>query len=180
MGAKPSPAITQLTSIPETSRLPTDFLARTTYTEAMLVCPVDKTLTPLDACFAIFGHRPLWMKLIFQIRNAAASALGLESSSWRDLFAVTRSGQYHQNDKILGWHVYQTDPGELIVGRDNKHLDFRVSLLCQDDDNQRHLIVSTLVAPRNRFGQRYLAAILPFHRQGFAFLIRRAMRDGRL
>jgi len=48
---------------------------------------------------------------------------------------------------------------ELIAGFNDKHLDFRVSVISQDGQ----VFLATWVHPNNIGGQIYLKVILPFH-----------------
>ncbi|SCB48421.1 Protein of unknown function [Bradyrhizobium shewense] len=55
--------------------------------------------------------------------------------------------------------------GELVVGEDDRHLDFRVAILLRTGAaGGRDLVVVTVVHCHNRLGRTYLAAIAPFHR----------------
>jgi hypothetical protein len=63
-------------------------------------------------------------------------------------------------------------PSEAILGQEDRHLDFRISLLV----DQQRLTVSTLVRPHNMFGVLYLACILPFHHLIVFVTLRRMVR----
>jgi hypothetical protein len=53
----------------------------------------------------------------------------------------------------------------LVLGEDDRHLDFRVAIqLHTDAANGRELIVGTVVHCHNRLGRIYLRTIAPFHR----------------
>ncbi|MEL6644807.1 MAG: DUF2867 domain-containing protein [Pseudomonadota bacterium] len=71
-------------------------------------------------------------------------------------------------DKLGIFPVEQETERELIVGFDDKHLNFRVSVLCED--GLVHL--ATWVRPHNFGGRAYLTAVLPFH----VLIIRNALR----
>ena len=54
--------------------------------------------------------------------------------------------------------------GELVVGEDDRHLDFRVAILLRTGAAAgRELVVVTVVHCHNRLGRTYLAVIAPFH-----------------
>ena len=69
---------------------------------------------------------------------------------------------------------------ELVGGRDDKHLDFRLSLLKQVDGDPASVVVSTVCVVHNNFGKRYLFFVVPFHRWGVQRLIARAISAGRM
>lgn len=62
-------------------------------------------------------------------------------------------------DRIGIFPVKQETENELIAGFDDKHLNFRVSVL----SNQGQISLATWVAPHNMGGKIYLAVIMPFH-----------------
>ncbi len=56
---------------------------------------------------------------------------------------------------------------EVILGEDDKHLNFRVSLFLDhqiNDPNKKHLTVSTTVEFNNWFGRIYFLPVRPFHK----------------
>jgi len=63
------------------------------------------------------------------------------------------------SDKIGIFPVESETEHELIAGFNDKHLDFRVSVLSQ----QGHVYLATWVHPHNFGGKFYLKAIMPFH-----------------
>ena len=70
---------------------------------------------------------------------------------------------------------------EIVLGEDDKHLDFRLSLLCSPasaQSPQRRLILSTAVHCHNRLGRFYITLIAPFHRRIVRACLRQAARAG--
>ena len=77
--------------------------------------------------------------------------------------------------------VYSTSPTEVVLGEDDKHLDFRLSVLCSGQSSpgaKRHLILSTVVYCHNRLGRLYIFLIAPFHRLVVQSSLRSAARVG--
>ena len=50
----------------------------------------------------------------------------------------------------------------MILGTDDRHLDFRVSILRSEAKDL--VAISTWVRPHNNLGRAYLAMVYPFHR----------------
>ena len=71
---------------------------------------------------------------------------------------------------------------EIILGENDSHPDFRVSVLQQTrnthDGRTRYLILSTVVRCHNRLGRFYILAIAPFHRLVVRSTLQRAARVG--
>ena len=66
------------------------------------------------------------------------------------------------------------------AGRDNKHMDFRLSVLKTRDDGKTSVVVSTVCTVHNVFGRIYLFLIVPFHRSGVQSLMSNAVAANRL
>jgi hypothetical protein len=52
---------------------------------------------------------------------------------------------------------------EIVLGEDDRHLDFRLSLLRRNSPTGTQLIATTVVHSHNAFGLTYLNVIRPFH-----------------
>ncbi|MGJ4929620.1 DUF2867 domain-containing protein [Bradyrhizobium sp. HKCCYLS2038] len=170
----------QETSFPIVSLIDQALLLRCDYRESIAIDLSRPDVCPVDAFFAIFGHRPGWLKAILIVRNALVAPFGLEVTSRRDLLSVARKSDYAEGESLVGWTIFAHTPDELIVGRNNAHLDFRVSLLRDDPKRQARMVISTVCDAHNAFGVAYLKAVLPFHKRGFRWLISRARAGGRL
>jgi hypothetical protein len=69
--------------------------------------------------------------------------------------------------------VLRRTPDEVLVGLDDRHLNFRATVgVSQRTDGRSELVVTTAVLFHNASGRRYLAVIKPFHRR----LVPSAMR----
>lgn len=139
----------------------------------------DKGL--VDVFFALFCHHPPWMKVILIVRNGLARWLaGLDVPTVSEVLHPRMKDCYVVGDKIGVWPLYALSENELVAGRDNKHLDFRLSLLRVGADANAGIVVSTVCSVHNTFGKAYLWLIVPFHRLGVRTLIERAAAAGRL
>ncbi len=133
-----------------------------------------------DIFLDLFGHHPAWVKTILLARNRLAAACGLDVPEASDIKNPTLKSSYHVGDVIGPWPIFSLTDDELVAGRNNKHLDFRLSLLREERDGQAHVIVSTLCDVHNLAGKIYLFFIIPFHKWGVKFIMARAVRAGRL
>jgi len=83
--------------------------------------------------------------------------------------------------RISFFKVYSTSKTEIVLGEDDKHLDFRVSVLCSDERSPeigQQLILSTVVNCHNLLGRTYILIIAPFHRMVVKASLRRAANLG--
>lgn len=134
----------------------------------------------IDIFFSIFGHHPRWIKLTLVARNRIAKACGLKVPTDEEVMESSRKAVYEVGDTIGPWPIFSVSEHELIAGRDNGHLDFRLSVLRELDGHSPSVVVSTVCIVHNGFGKAYLFFIVPFHKWGVKFLIARALRAGRL
>lgn len=134
----------------------------------------------VDVFFALFGHTPLWMKLLLIVRNSAAKLCGLEAPSVGEIMRPTVRSEYRVGEKIGPWPIFILADDEIVAGRNNKHLDFRLSVLKTRDGDATSVVVSTICNVHNLFGKIYLFFIVPFHRTGVRSLMSNAVAAKRL
>ena len=134
----------------------------------------------IDVFLAIFGHHPLWMKVILIVRNRIASFCGLAAPTASEIMNPAIRSSYAVGDRIGVWPIYYLTDTELIAGRNNRHLDFRLSVLRETDGKTASVVVSTVCVVHNVYGKVYLVFIVPFHRWGVRHLMSNAIRAGRL
>lgn len=105
------------------------------------------------------GQMPSWVKRLMQLRNAIVGLFGLKTGD----VGTTHDqmpDKLEVGDKMGVFRVCYISEDEIILGEDDKHLDFRISILKSDTGS----ILSTWVRPHNIFGKAYLTIIMPFHR----------------
>jgi hypothetical protein len=83
-------------------------------------------------------------------------------------------------DKIGPWPIFFIGDNEIVAGRNNKHLDFRLSVLRLTDGDAESVVVSTVCSVHNLAGKIYLFFIVPFHRTGVQSLLANAVVAKRL
>ena len=124
----------------------------------------------------LFSNQPAWIGILTNIRDAIVSRFGLKTAS-----RLARLPSDVNAKRISFFKVYSTSETEIVVGEDDKHLDFRVSLLCSTGTGPQAghtLTASTVVQCHNLLGRSYLFAIAPFHRLVVKASLRRAAEIG--
>lgn len=117
---------------------------------------------------AIFAVQPGWAMALMRIRNGVVRPLGLKTEAGqRDMTKLGRIGLFP---------VLAESPQEVLMGLDDRHLDFRVAVSLQADGAGSQVTVTTVVQTNNRLGRFYLAVILPFHRLIVGSMLSRAAR----
>ncbi len=129
---------------------------------------------------ALFGHAPLYVKVLLVIRNWLAGLAGLDVPTIDDIMHVRIEGTYRAGDRIGPWPVYACTDHEIVAGRDNRHLDFRLSVLREASPGPDRVTVSTICTVHNLAGKIYLFFVVPFHRFGVKRLIANAVAAHRI
>jgi Protein of unknown function (DUF2867) len=167
-------------NVPSSSMLNRD-LIDSSYFHDSYRAPLTRTdLGIADIFFAVFGHSPLWVKVLLIVRNAVARLAGLEAPTVAEIMKPEIRSHYSVGEKIGPWPIFFIGSNEIVAGRDNKHLDFRVSVLKTMDGERMSVVISTICTVHNVSGKIYLFFIVPFHRSGVRSLMRNAVVAKRL
>ena len=80
-----------------------------------------------------------------------------------------------QPGAVIGlFRVLARSDTEIILGDDDRHLDFRVGILRQVNGDRTVVVVSTIVSFHNWLGRLYFMPVQRFHRLIVPALMRRA------
>ncbi len=90
---------------------------------------------------------PGWARLLVGLRNVLTAPFGLSANG------------PEAPDKLGVFPVEAETADEIIAGFNDRHLNFRVSVLSRGG----RVTLSTWVRPHNLAGRLYLTAIMPFH-----------------
>jgi len=125
----------------------------------------------------LFAQQPAWVGRLMGLRDMLVAGLGLKTA--RQLGSLQSDG----HDRRIGiFRIYATTTHEIMLGEDDKHLDFRVSVMVRPDSTgpteAAELVVATVVHCHNRLGRIYIRLIAPFHRQVVKAGLRQASRAG--
>jgi hypothetical protein len=107
---------------------------------------VESDLSPRNAA-EIITNFPGWARFLLKIRALVTAPFGLSNDG------------PPAPDKVGVFPVETENSHELIAGFNDKHLDFRVSVISQEG----RVFLATWVHTNNIGGQIYLKVILPFH-----------------
>ena len=72
------------------------------------------------------------------------------------------------NEQIGLFKIFESSSNEIVMGEDDKHLNFRVSLLLDSSSSHQELkniTITTTVQFNNTFGKLYFLPVKPFHHQ---------------
>jgi hypothetical protein len=103
---------------------------------------VASTLSPREAATRGLAL-PGWARALLALRNALVRPFGLKTGAGDGPIFPT----------------CQESADELILGTDDRHLDFRIGLIREGG----RIYMSTWVRPHNPWGRAYLRLVMPFH-----------------
>jgi hypothetical protein len=138
---------------------------------------------PSDACEDpdvlarfIFAVQPSWIGALTNVRDAIVAGFGLKTAKQLATLSVDPAAE-----RLGIFRIFETNATEVVLGENDKHLDFRVSVLCTrhaGPNSGAQVTLSTVVHCHNRLGRMYLSVIAPFHRQVVKASLRRAAEVG--
>ena len=116
----------------------------------------------------IFNKVPKWVGALMMIRNGIMKLLNMHLKMPSDYNEEWREGGY-----VGFFKIFNIQPKEVLLGLDDKHLNFRVSIL-NSEEKTHNIKVTTLVEYNNKFGRFYMGLVKPFHRIVVKSMIRNA------
>jgi hypothetical protein len=129
-------------------------LAGAHFIDAYRVTAEGVQLDALEAATLMLAEPPGWVGRLMALRNAIVTPFGLKTG--RE--TVGRFG------KIGIFPIESVTPGRVVLGFEDKHLDFRVAVDVARTGGGSAVTATTLVRLHNLPGRLYLTTILPFHR----------------
>lgn len=112
-----------------------------------LDCYSCRSTLPPQQAVALAMSMPGWARGLLWLRNVLVRPFGL------------KTGPAERSEDSPLFPVTVDQPDELVLGNDDKHLNFRITLL----RDQGRIYMSTWVHPNNIWGRAYLTLVMPFH-----------------
>jgi hypothetical protein len=164
-------------SVPDDSRVAGMYAAPYLADAYAIRLPEDAITDPELLARFLFAHQPSWVAWLLSMRDVLVARFGIKTT--RQLRMSSRPAS---NERVDIFRIYEPRPNEIILGEDDRHLDFRVSVMREmralSTGPRPYLIVSTVVHCHNRLGRTYITLIAPFHRLVVESGLRRAARLG--
>lgn len=139
------------------------------------VDPVD--IIELTKAFA--KPSPQWLTTLLVLRNAIAGLAGLKTDINKNT-DPSRKSDFAIGEHIGFFKVYDRTENEMVLGEDDKHLDFRVSLFLETIENnptEKRVVVTTVVKYNNWMGPLYFFFVRPLHKLLVPALLKEAFKN---
>lgn len=141
----------------------------------------DNSIGLGDIGKAFFASAPGWTKFLFALRNKIVPIFGLKvPDEGKSLEEIAENFSFEPNENLGLFKVYGKTEKEVIMGEDDQHLNFRISLLKTADPAEKEmkrLTISTTVEFNNRLGKLYFLPVKPFHKLIVAAMLKRTIRQ---
>jgi hypothetical protein len=137
--------------------------------------PVGATHDTLALARCTLERSAPWVDALMALRDRLVAGFGIKTAK------ALRADASAEVPRIGLFRIYETHGDEVVLGEDDRHLDFRVSVLrtpgAAPGDGDR-LTTVTVVHCHNRLGRNYIRLITPFHRLVVRTSLERAARAG--
>jgi hypothetical protein len=124
---------------------------------------------------AVLANPAPWASALLAARDTIISRFGVKTTG-----QIAAKAQLDGMERIGFFPLRSRSDREVIIGEDDRHLDFRGSVLLRrrPDGSGDELVLTTVVHCHNALGRMYLAIISPFHRLIVRSSLRRAALRG--
>ncbi|GJI93647.1 hypothetical protein RugamoR57_03650 [Duganella caerulea] len=163
-------------SIPQESRIAKVYSSMNLADAYSIELPVGASTNAEQLARFMFAHQPAWINGLLAVRDALVAGIGLKTTKQLESLGATDKAS-----RVGFFKIYSSTPNEIVLGEDDKHLDFRLSVLCSGGSSptaKGRVTMSTVVHCHNGVGRFYIFLIAPFHRLVVQANLRRAAQVG--
>jgi hypothetical protein len=125
------------------------------FADAFCIDVDEPGLDAIAAADRVFRTAPPWIGRLLAMRNAVMRLFGIKS---------TRNAYRLATDRIGVFPCVSRSAERVVLGFDDKHLDFRIAVDAAAATQGRRITATTIVKPHNLLGRIYLFVIMPFHK----------------
>ncbi len=135
----------------------------------------ENKMTIFSFADAFMQPSPKWFDFFLALRDKLVSPFKLKTN---DTIVDKNAKITWQPGTQAGlFRVFALGESEIVMGEDDKHLDFRVLLRLEDPNSKvKKVSLLTLVKYNNSFGRFYFFFVKPFHRLFVPLLLKRNFR----
>ncbi|QGG49442.1 DUF2867 domain-containing protein [Heliorestis convoluta] len=120
----------------------------------------------------LFTSAPAWTTALTEFRNRVVPYFGIKVPESNSQMRAA-DFDFTPGSKGSFFRVYEREEDEIVVGDDDRHLNFRISFMLdreesnslKQEDAKVWAVVSTAVQFHNWLGKAYFLPVRPFHRR---------------
>jgi hypothetical protein len=132
---------------------------------------VKQTNETVDGITTQIFKMPRWIMVLMKIRNGIVKLFGLRTGKNEN---AKETAYYPVGSKAGYFTVIERNVNEIVMGEDDRHLYFRVSVLV--DREQSFIYLTTIVRFHNVLGKIYFLPVKPFHRLIIKSILKRQVQ----
>ena len=183
MAAHTTPRTIRQVHIPHGSLIAQAF-ATPDYADAYAIRLPTESATDVDSVVrTLFTAHPRWIDALMALRNKLVRLIGQKTPPRGAHEREIRKIRNLQPGSVAGiFHVLARNDDEIVLGEDDRHLDFRLSVLVRRQAGVAWAVVTTVVRFNGRWGRAYFVPVRPFHQLIIPAMLRnmqRALRGAR-
>jgi len=154
--------VVQEINIPNTS-LAICSLPRIDFADAFRCELPENQLQNIDSVTrAIFLTIPQWITALLELRNIIVRPFGLKTSI--DVEPSNVQDELKPGTAVGVFEVLNRRLDEIMLGEDDQHLNYRVSVQLEREEEKCWVIISTVVTFNNWLGRAYFVPVKPVHK----------------
>ena len=115
------------------------------------------------------------------MRNRIVSIFGLKTpDNVGDIQNKLDNFKCEPGEQLGLFKVFDKRENEIVLGEDDKHLNFRVSLFVEQlhgNEQKKELTITTTVVFNNWFGRLYFLPVRPFHKLIVPTMLKGTIRE---
>ena len=123
---------------------------------------LTQTNKNLDKITTEVFQTPHWADILMKVRNTVAKFVGLDTGGLKKDSHI--SDFYPVGSRAVYFTVIDRNENEIIMAENDKHINFRISIMINREGNNVTIFLTTLLKFNNFLGQLYFFPVKPFHR----------------
>jgi hypothetical protein len=117
---------------------------------------------------------PYWVKTLLNIRYILiVKPFGLQTGMKKQEHLVKVQDEHLYQNNFGEVSIIDKNENEIVMGDDDKHLYYRVSILKRNTEKRFEIYLTTIVKFKNNWGKVYFAFIKPFHKMVVKSMLRK-------
>jgi len=134
-----------------------------------------QTNESIDKITTDIFQTPKWADMLMGVRNTVVKLVGLKSGGYKKNINI--SDYYPIGSRAVYFTVIDRNENEIIMAENDRHLNFRISVMTNREGNNVIIYLTTLVQYHNLLGRLYFFPVKPFHRLIVISLLKRFLKE---
>ena len=152
-------------------------MERIDYQDAFAIdVPLASDALPEKMPILFFKVFPSWFRGLMYLREFIARRIGLKTAHGMDVEQHLNNFTGEVGEAIALFKVMGKNETELLMGENDKHLDFRLSFFAIPKGQSTHMILATTVQFNGWLGKLYFLPVGPIHRLIVPIVLKRMAR----